>query len=82
MRPSQKQKPAELRKDPRPILLAAVLTALLGGRRRGSISRLAFLLNAIVFVLAGTIALGAFLFRRYDTRRLLPAAAPAPGITT
>ena len=31
MRPSQKQKPAELRKDPRPILLAAVLTALLGG---------------------------------------------------
>jgi inorganic phosphate transporter, PiT family len=31
--------------------------------------------NLIVFVLAGTIALAAFLGRRYETRRLVPAAA-------
>jgi hypothetical protein len=31
--------------------------------------------DLIVFVLAGAIAAGAFLVRRYETRRLLPAAA-------
>jgi inorganic phosphate transporter, PiT family len=31
--------------------------------------------NLVVFVLAGTIAAGAFIGRRYETRRLLPAPA-------
>jgi PiT family inorganic phosphate transporter len=38
--------------------------------------------DVIVFLLAGAIAMGAFMVRRYDTRRLLPATVPASGVTT